>query len=55
LNPLIGYEKGAEIAKKAYKKGKPIREVALKMSDLSEEELDRLLDPLELTRGGIRK
>jgi fumarate hydratase class II len=55
LNPLIGYEKGAEIAKKAYKKGKPIRDVALKMSDLSEEELDRLLDPLELTRGGIRK
>jgi fumarate hydratase class II len=55
LNPLIGYEKGAEIAKKAYKKGKPIREVALKMSGLPEEELDRLLDPLDLTRGGIRK
>ena len=54
LNPVIGYELGAAIAKEAYKQGKPIRKVALKMTDLTEEEIDRLLDPLELTKGGIK-
>ena len=54
LNPVIGYELGAATAKKAYSKGKSIREVALKTTGLSAEELDRLLDPLELTRGGIK-
>ena len=54
LNPVIGYELGAATAKKAYKKGKPIKKVALEMTDLSAEELDRLLDPLELTKGGIK-
>ena len=54
LNALIGYEKGAAIAKKAYAEGKPIREMAQKMTDLKPEELAKLLDPLELTRGGIK-
>jgi fumarate hydratase class II len=54
LNPVIGYELGATTAKQAYKKGKPIKTVALKTTGLSAEELDRLLDPLELTRGGIK-
>ena len=54
LNPVIGYEKGAAIAKKAYAEGKPLREVAQKMTDLPREELARLLDPAELTRGGIK-
>jgi fumarate hydratase, class II len=54
LNPVIGYEKGAAIAKKAYAEGKPVREVAQKMTDLPREELARLLDPTELTRGGIK-
>ena len=34
LNSIIGYEKGAAIAKKAYAEGKPIREMAQKMTDL---------------------
>ncbi|UCC13914.1 MAG: class II fumarate hydratase [Gammaproteobacteria bacterium] len=55
LNPVIGYEKGAATAKKAYAEGRPIREVAKEMTDLSEEELVRLLDPVALTRGGIQK
>jgi fumarate hydratase class II len=55
LNPVIGYELGASIAKQGYKLGLPIREVALDMTDLTAEELDALLDPLELTRGGIKK
>jgi len=55
LNPVIGYELGAATAKAAYKQGRPIKEVALDMTELSAEELDRLLDPLDLTRGGIKK
>jgi fumarate hydratase, class II len=54
LNPVIGYEKGAAIAKKAYAEGKPIRDVAAAMTDLKREQLDRLLDPTELTTGGIK-
>lgn len=54
LNPVIGYEKGAAIAKKAYAEGKPLREVAQKMTDLPPEQLARLLDPADLTRGGIK-
>jgi len=54
LNPVIGYEKGAAIAKKAYAEGKPIRDVAASMTNLSRKELDQLLDPTELTRGGIK-
>lgn len=54
LNPVIGYEKGAAIAKQAYREGRPIREVAAAETDLDQRELDRLLDPAELTRGGIK-
>jgi len=54
LNPVIGYEKGAAIAKKAYAEGKPIREMAAQLTDLPRAQLDQLLDPAELTRGGIK-
>jgi fumarate hydratase class II len=54
LNPVIGYEKGAAIAKKAYEQGRPIREVAAEMTDLPREQLAKLLDPAELTTGGIK-
>ena len=54
LNPVIGYEKGAAIAKKAYAEGLPILEVAAKHTDLSKDALKSLLDPAELTRGGIK-
>ncbi len=54
LNPVIGYELGAAVAKKAYAEGRPVKEVAREMTDLSDEELDRLLDPAELTSGGIK-
>ena len=49
LNSIIGYDRAAEIAKKAYKEGRPIRDVAAEMTDLPREELDRLLDPRKLT------
>jgi fumarate hydratase, class II len=54
LNPVIGYEKGAAIAKKAYAEGRPIREVAELMTELPREQLAQLLDPTELTTGGIK-
>ena len=54
LNPVIGYEKGAAIAKKAYAEGRPIREVAQQMTGLPREQLAKLLDPAELTTGGIK-
>jgi len=54
LNPIIGYEKAAAIAKRAYADGRPVLEVAREMSGLPEKELRKLLDPAALTRGGIR-
>ena len=54
LNPVIGYEKGAAIAKQAYAEGLPVREVAERATQLPRAQLDALLDPLELTRGGIK-
>ena len=55
LNPVIGYEMGAKIAKTAYAQGRSLKEVALEMTSLSPEELDRLLDPRKLTEGGIQE
>jgi fumarate hydratase class II len=54
LNPVIGYEKGAAVAKQAYKEGRPIRDVAAEQTQLTPEQLRKLLDPLELTKGGIK-
>ena len=49
LAPVVGYDKAAEISKEAYKTGKTIREVARENTDLSEEELDELLDARKMT------
>lgn len=53
LNPVIGYDKGSKIAKKAFKEERPVKEVAREMTDLSDEELDELLDPVKMTKGGF--
>lgn len=55
LNPIIGYEKAANIAKKAYKEGRPVLDVAKEETDLTEEHLRKLLDPSALTHGGIHE
>jgi fumarate hydratase, class II len=55
LAPIIGYAKAAEIALRAYDQGRPIVDVAEELTDLSRNELQRLLDPHNLTAGGIRK
>jgi len=53
LAPKIGYDKAAEIAKKAFATGKGVKEVALEMEVLPEDELDRALDLYPMTEGGI--
>ncbi|MFC4728538.1 class II fumarate hydratase [Coralloluteibacterium thermophilus] len=53
LNPVIGYEKGAATAKQAYKEGRPILEVAMETTGMSEDALRPLLDPAVLAKGGI--
>ena len=54
MNAVIGYDQGAAIAKKAYAEGRPVKEVAKEMTNLTDAELERLLDPAELTQGGIK-
>jgi fumarate hydratase, class II len=53
LAPIIGYDAAANISKLAYKTGKTIREVAREQTNLSEEDLDRILDPASMTRPGL--
>ena len=53
LAPIIGYDEAASISKEAYKTGKAIREVARERTNLSEEELDRILDPASMTKPGL--
>jgi fumarate hydratase class II len=52
LAPAIGYDAAADLAKKAFKEGATIRELARRQTDLSEEELERLLDPAKMTEPG---
>ena len=52
LNSIIGYERGAAIAKIAYEQGEPIMDVALRETELNEEELRKLLDPGRLAHAG---
>ena len=53
LNPIIGYEKAALIAKKAYKENRPILDVAAEETDISYAKLKKLLDPSKLSKGGL--
>jgi fumarate hydratase class II len=53
LNPIIGYQKAAEIAKQAYKEGRAVIDVALEHTDLSRSQLEELLNPEKLTAGGV--
>ena len=55
LNPVIGYLKGAEVAKEAMSSGRTIREVVLEKGYLSPEQADELLDARKMTDGGIMK
>ena len=51
--PHVGYEKAAEIAKKAMKTGESIRNLILREGLLSEKEMETVLDPVNMTEPGI--
>lgn len=53
LNPFIGYDKAAEVAKEALKRGVPLRDVVLEKKLLTEKELDEILDPYSMTTAGV--
>ncbi|HVF74168.1 MAG TPA: class II fumarate hydratase [Acidimicrobiales bacterium] len=55
LNPSIGYEKAAEVIKESTKTGRSIRELVLERGWMTDAELDRALDTLAMTKGGIVK
>lgn len=55
LNPIIGYEKAAEIAKRAYAEKRSVLELAQEMTDIPLDKLKKILDPKALTKGGIQK
>ena len=52
LAPVVGYDKAAEISKKAFAENKTVREVALSMLDLPADQLDKILDPSQMTIPG---
>ncbi len=51
--PHVGYQKAADIAKKAMLSGKPVRTLILQEKLICEEELDHILDPVHMTEPGI--
>lgn len=53
LNPLIGYDKAAKIAKTAYAENRAVLDVAKEMTDLTVEELEKALNPMNMTKGGF--
>jgi fumarate hydratase class II len=53
LVPEIGYDRAAEIAKKAFATGKTVREVAIETSGLTKAQIDAMLDPRSQTERGI--
>ena len=55
LNRVIGYELGAKIAKRAYAEGRAVIDVASEMTDLPIEDLQRILSPAELAKGGVQE
>ena len=55
LNPLIGYDKAAEIAKRSFKEKRPVRELAREMTKLTPQEIDVALDPRRQTEPGLEQ
>ncbi len=53
LNPLIGYDAAAEIAKRSFRERRPVRELAAEMTKLSKAEIDAALDPARQTKPGL--
>lgn len=54
LNPIIGYNKGKEVAMKSLEEGRSVRDIVVELGYLSAEEADRVLDARQMTEGGIQ-
>ena len=55
LAPVIGYDRAAEVAKRSVKENKTVRELCRELEVLSDDELERLLDPRTMTEPGVPK
>jgi fumarate hydratase class II len=55
LNPIIGYLKGAEVAKKSLAEGRSIKEVVVSLGYMSEADAAKALDARAMTEGGIKE
>lgn len=55
LNPIIGYLKGAEVAKKSLAENRSIREIVVELGYMTAEEAEAALDARAMTEGGIRQ
>ncbi len=53
LNPIIGYDKAADIAQKAHKEDKTLKEAAVELGYLTEEEFEKAINPEEMTEPGL--
>ena len=54
LNPIIGYQKGAEVAKRALAENRSIKEIVVELGYMTAEEVDQALDARRMTEGGIQ-
>ncbi len=48
LNPVIGYDKAAKVVQKAFKEDKTLKQSALEMGLLTEEQFDKAIDPSKM-------
>ena len=55
LNPYIGYEAAADVVKESVRTGRSVREIVVERGMLTEDEVDRALDVLGMTEGGVRR
>jgi aspartate ammonia-lyase len=53
LNPVIGYDKAAKLAKQAYAEGRRLKDLVVEQTGLTMEEAEKILDPKKMTQGGI--
>src|SRR5690606_3349325 len=54
LNPIIGYQRGAEVAKKSLAENRSIREIVVELGYMTDEEAARVLDARRMGEGGIQ-
>ena len=53
LNPHIGYDNAAKIAKKAHKDGTTLKQAAISLGLLTPEQFDAWVDPMKMTEPGV--